>query len=98
MEQRQIQSFFEAQKPKDGQKSFIGSMAKTDQYKILFPLIPNLIGSVSTNVSSMTSCLRHWQEPAKTVHGDFQNMFWNNIPKKNFGLGKVLDSWTMYPT
>ena len=47
-------------------------MAKTDQYKILFPLTPNLIGSVSTNVSSMTSCLRHWQEPAKTVHGDFQ--------------------------
>ena len=48
-------AFFEGQQPINRQKPAIGSIAITDQHKILFLLRPNLIGFVSKHFSPMTS-------------------------------------------
>ena len=50
--------FFEGQQPQNGAKSAVGSIANTDQRKILLPIIHNKIGFARKTNSSFIPWLR----------------------------------------
>ena len=53
-----VTHFFEDQQPRNRLKSVMGSIAITDQHKILFPVVPNMIGFARETNSPFTSWSR----------------------------------------